>query len=343
MEIAPHQSLSLVISDPSSVGEARRSAAHLAERLSLDGKTRDNLAIVVTEAASNLLKHATTGEIVLQVSRERHLDLLALDKGPGMADPTRCLQDGFSTGGSAGIGLGAMARLSSTFDIHSAPGKGTAIFCRFSPGGRACAGVEPLDSILGGICVPKRGERLCGDAWCAAASGDRLVLMAVDGLGHGPVAADAAREAQRVFMENHALAPEAVLPLLHAALKKTRGAAVAIAEMDLVRRSIAYAGAGNISGVIAEPGGSQKSMVSHNGTVGFEMRKVQQFQYPWPEGATVILHSDGLTSHLKLDQYNGILARHPVLIAGVLYRDYTRQRDDATVVVMRQGRTGHGG
>lgn len=335
MEVAPHQSLSLVVSDPSSVGEARRAAVLLAQRLNLDQKTRDNLAIVVTEATNNLLKHAKTGEVVLQVSRERHLDLLALDKGPGMADPARCLQDGFSTGGSSGIGLGAMARLSSTFDIHSAPGKGTAVLCRFSPVGRTAVDADPLDSVLGGVSVPKRGERLCGDGWCAAASGDRLVLMAVDGLGHGPVAAEAAQEAERVFTQNHALAPEAILPLLHAALKKTRGAAVAIAEMDSARRSIAYAGAGNISGVIVERSGAQKSMVSHNGTVGFEMRKVQQFQYPWPDGATVILHTDGLTSHVKLDQYNGLLARHPVLIAGVLYRDFSRQRDDATVTVLR--------
>jgi hypothetical protein len=262
------------------------------------------------------------------------LDVLALDKGPGMADPARCMQDGFSTAGTAGIGLGAMARMSSKFDVYSVPGKGTAVLCRFTPPARGAA--QPDATIeLGVVNVPKRGERVCGDGWACAPGGERTLVMVADGLGHGPVAADAAREAERIFRENAKLAPDAILPIMHDALRKTRGAAVTIVEFDHARRSLRYAGVGNISGVVLAPDGTQKSMVSHNGTVGFEMRRVQSFEYPWPARSTVFIYSDGLTSQLRLDQYNGLTNRHPTLVAGVIYRDCSRQRDDATVLVLR--------
>ena len=335
MEIAPQQSLSLVIADPSIVGEARRAAALFAERARLEQKQRDALAVVVTEAVNNVLRHAKRGEILLQCSPTGDLDVLVLDKGPGMADPSRCLQDGYSTGGTCGNGLGAMTRLSSRFDLHSAPGIGTAILCRFSPVDRV---TEPpaVDLEVAAINVAVRGERVCGDSWAVHHSApDRTVIMVADGLGHGPVAAEAAREAERVFGTEWASSPDKILPLMHDALRKTRGAAVAIAELDHARRSIRYAGAGNISGIVVAADGVQRSMVSHNGTVGFEMRKVQIFEYPWPVGSTVVMYSDGLVSNLRWERYNGLLMRHPMLIAGVIYRDFSRQRDDVTAVVLR--------
>jgi anti-sigma regulatory factor (Ser/Thr protein kinase) len=338
MEIAPIYSVALPVSDASIVGEARRSADALAEQLGLDKASRDNVSVVVMEAAKNLLKHAGKGELVMQRSWAGDLDVLALDKGPGMADPARCMQDGFSTAGTAGIGLGAMSRMSSRFELFSEAGKGTAAFCRFSaPARRAGGGGGELAAgpDAGIVSVPKRGEQVCGDGWTCVRGQERTMVMVADGLGHGPVAGDAAREAERVFLENVKLSPEAILPIMHDALRKTRGAAITVAELDHGRRLIRYAGVGNISGVVIGPDGSQKSMVSHNGTVGFEMRRVQSFEYPWPANSNVIIYSDGLTSQLRLDQYNGLLNRHPTLVAGVIYRDCSRQRDDATVVVLR--------
>ena len=94
---------------------------------------------------------------------------------------------------------------------------------------------------------------------------------------------------------------------------------------------------GNISGTILPPGGAHGvSMVSHNGTVGHELRKVQEFVYAWPDDALVVLHSDGLTAHWRLDQYPGLTPCHPALIAGILYRDFKRGRDDVTVLAVRE-------
>jgi hypothetical protein len=78
-------------------------------------------------------------------------------------------------------------------------------------------------------------------------------------------------------------------------------------------------------------------MVSHNGTVGAEMRKVQEFVYRWPKGAPVVFHSDGITTHWDLQAYPGLASRQSALIAGVIFRDFQRGRDDATVVVLREG------
>src|SRR4051794_24710081 len=91
-------------------GEARRRAATMASSLRLDETTAGRLALVVTECANNLWKHAHGGEILLNPLglEDPGVEVLALDKGPGMSDPARCFQDGYSTAGSPGTGLGAI-------------------------------------------------------------------------------------------------------------------------------------------------------------------------------------------------------------------------------------------
>jgi serine phosphatase RsbU (regulator of sigma subunit) len=164
----------------------------------------------------------------------------------------------------------------------------------------------------------------------------RVLFVVADGLGHGPGAAAAAREAVRVFRDNVRRTPAEILHAIDAALRSTRGAAVLVAQIDLTDRQVCCAGVGNISGSIITAGAS-RSLVSHNGTVGHAVRKVQEFLYPFPHGALLVLHSDGLATSWRLDQYPGLAARAPVLIAGVLYRDFKRGRDDVTVLAAREG------
>ena len=147
----------------------------------------------------------------------------------------------------------------------------------------------------------------------------------------GPDAAEAARRAVAVFEASRDRSPAALVSEIHGALRSTRGAAVAIASLDHEIGEIRYAGVGNIAGTIVH-GGATRSMVSLNGTVGHEMRKVQEFAYEWPAGALVVMHSDGLQTHWRLDKYPGLAARHPNVIAAVLYRDFSRGRDDLTVL-----------
>jgi anti-sigma regulatory factor (Ser/Thr protein kinase) len=319
------------VTEASQVGEARRAAAALTARLGFGETEAGKVAIVVTEAAGNLVKHARGGEILLR-SLERDgvagLEILALDRGPGMTDVGRCFRDGFSTAGTPGTGLGAIRRLSSFADIHSTLPTGTALLARLWSGP---APGPPAGLRVGAVTVPVAGEEVCGDAWAVEQDAGRTVLLVVDGLGHGPCAADAARDAVRVFRENASLAPAEILRAIHLALRSTRGAAVAVAAVDLTEETVHYAGVGNIAGTILS-GGAMRSLVSHNGTVGHEARKFQEFAYPFPADATLVMHSDGLASRWGLEPYPGLALRDPALIAGVLYRDFRRGRDDVTVL-----------
>ena len=95
-----------------------------------------------------------------------------------------------------------------------------------------------------------------------------------------------------------------------------------------------YAGLGNIAASIVSPRES-KSLISYNGIAGHEARKIQEFGYEWPADALLVVHSDGLSARWDLSRYPGLAVRDPSVVAGVLYRDFSRGRDDALVVVVR--------
>jgi hypothetical protein len=270
------------------------------------------------------------------------LELLVLDKGPGIADPARCFRDGFSTAGTPGTGLGAMVRLSDFFDLYSLPSQGTAVLIRLrlptrgSPSSSKRSDPERSDSMeVAAVHRAMPGEEVCGDGWAVEQQPGRTRLLVTDGLGHGPLAAEASREALCVFREHVTLPPAEILQRIHRALRSTRGAAVGIADVDFATRSLRFVGVGNIAGTIFARGMSQ-SMVSQNGTVGHELRKIQEFEYSFPKDALLVMHTDGLATHWRLDRYAGLTKRDPSLIAGVLYRDFKRGRDDVTVLAARE-------
>ena len=317
-------------------GEARRVAITLARQLGFDEITAGRVAIVVTEAATNIVKHGAGGEIVfrpLQEEGERGIELLALDKGPGIANLAESRRDGVSRTGSAGTGLGAIGRLADMHEIYSYPERGTAVLARIWQE-RAIA--PPAARVLvGAVSVAMRGETICGDAWSVILNPGGAVVLVADGLGHGLLAANASREAVRVFRKRPIDGPVAVLQTVHAALRSTRGAVGAVAHLDCERRVITYAGVGNIAGVVLSDF-ERRNMASHSGTLGQVVRTFAEFTYAWPENAMMVLHSDGLVTRWSLDHYPGISAHDASLIAGVLYRDFNRGHDDATVVVIKQ-------
>jgi hypothetical protein len=136
-----------------------------------------------------------------------------------------------------------------------------------------------------------------------------------------------------MLQANMSMPPEQLLAAMHVALRPTRGAAVAIAEMHLSRREVRFAGVGNITGVILTSEHAQH-LTSRHGIVGHQVARIQAFAYPWPIGGRLVLHSDGLSSRWNLKLYPGLVAHHPSLIAGVLYRDFSRARDDMTVITV---------
>lgn len=324
------------VAEPSSVGEARRLAAALARHLALSEVDLGKISVLVTETANNLIKHALEGQVFVRSLGEtgfNGLEILALDKGPGMSDVSKAMRDGYSTAGTPGTGLGAMARLSNAFDIHSVPGRGTTVLSRLWENVSNPL-TPPME--IGVVCAAKAGEEVCGDAWSVRHLPGRTVVVVADGLGHGQFAAQAARECLRVFNEMPTHRPAEIIRAAHGPLRSTRGASMAVAEIHFGEGIVRYAGIGNIAGIILA-NNSSRSLVSHNGTVGHEMRRLQEFSYPWPADALLVMHSDGLQSRWTLENYPGLTVRHPALVAGTLYRDFVRGRDDVTVLVARKG------
>ena len=180
------------------------------------------------------------------------------------------------------------------------------------------------------------GEEACGDVWCRRQGAKSFTLMVADGLGHGPSASEAAHAAARAFRAAQDTAtPSAMLTDMHAALRPTRGAAVGVAKVE--DGQVTFSGVGNIAATIVDHGAEVRRMVSHNGTVGHVARIIRDFTYPVAAGALLVLASDGIGTSWRLDAYPGLSQHHPTLIAGVLLRDFSRGRDDATVLVARIG------
>jgi anti-sigma regulatory factor (Ser/Thr protein kinase) len=333
----------LTIAEPSRVAEARRLTTQLATELGFQETDIGKVALVATETATNLVKHAVGGQLLirqLQRATEPGIELLALDKGPGMRNVGECLRDGYSTAGSAGTGLGAITRLASGWEIYSMAGQGTVLriwmtsaapsqTARLSTVASGTLGVE-----VGGICLAKAGESVSGDGWAVVQHAERCLIMVSDGLGHGQLAAEASWEAERILHAYRSYAPAEILHVMHAALRKTRGAAVAIAEIDIRQPHVVFAGVGNIAGQIIMADKTQHLLAS-NGIVGHHVGRVQVMTYPWAHGALLVLCSDGVSNRWDLHAYPGLPARHPSVIAGVLCRDFARGSDDVTIVVAR--------
>ncbi|MPZ76274.1 MAG: SpoIIE family protein phosphatase [Deltaproteobacteria bacterium] len=332
------------ISEASHTAEVRRFAAQLAKGAGFSESAAGSVAIATTELSTNLLKHASGGKIVVRpladhsargVEFARGVELLSLDRGAGIGNFTQCLRDGYSTAGSAGTGLGAIARLASELDVQTAPGKGTAVMARFWAGK---LGGAPTDQIeVGAVCMPMPGEERCGDGWGYEPLADRCIFVLVDGLGHGLGAAEAAEQAVASVREHRTKAPAVIIEYAHDALRGTRGAAIAVAEVNFTQQVLRYCGIGNISATIVT-GSGLRHLVSYNGIAGHAVRKISEFTYPWTADSLLIMHSDGLMSRWDLQAYPGLMQRHPSVIAGVLYRDFVRDRDDVTVLAAKEWR-----
>lgn len=325
--------MQIAVEERSQVAQARREAVALARRLSIDDAVADRLGLVVTEAATNLVKHGAGGRLLLSPLRcgdAAGVEVIALDNGPGMHNVSASMRDGHSTAGSPGLGLGSISRLAANLDIYSQKDVGTVM--RFEVW--AAPAPPPGAASFGGVCVAKPGEDVAGDAWTMQAVNGHQRMLVVDGLGHGTGAATAAQAALRVAEQGAALDPVQLLESLHGALRTTRGAAAATATVTPHAAKGVFAGIGNIR-CIVHAGDGERSLVSHNGTLGHQVRKFQAFEFTFPKHALLLMHSDGIATHWSFGAYPGLTRHHPAVIAATIYRDHARVRDDATVAVLR--------
>jgi anti-sigma regulatory factor (Ser/Thr protein kinase) len=322
------------VGDVSQISAARIATQKLARTLEFDETRAGRVALVVTEALTNVMRHGGGGVFAARALAQGDaagIEMLAIDSGRGMADFAHSARDGVTSGTTPGTGLGAIGRLSDEFDVLTAPELGTIL--RMVVWDRAPAARASYD--VGAIVVPKTGEAACGDAWAMVDHRDGATFMVVDGLGHGPDASRAAHTALDVLHAHPEASALRLLDLAHARLRPTRGAALAVLRHERSRGEVAFAGVGNISAAVIE-GATRRAMVSHNGIVGHNMHKSEEYRYPWPRGALLVAHSDGLETQWDLAAFPGVVARHPSLAAAALFRRHSRKRDDVVVLVARE-------
>lgn len=324
------------VTEPSQPSAARFAAQDAAANAGFDDTDRHRAGIVATELATNLVKHAACGgEILVRVTSvaQPEIEIISIDSGPGMRNVQECLEDGRSTAGSTGTGLGAVRRLSEEFDIFSEPGRGTIVLARLRARRAPPAAVDGFT--FAAVSVALRGEPVCGDAWHVARDPHTLVAMVADGLGHGALAAEAAGAAIGAFNARPFDGAAATLETIHQGIRHTRGAAATIATVKKSSGVVSVAGVGNVAALIWTPTGARQ-VATQNGTLGHQVRQFREFTYPWSRDSVLVMYSDGLASHWSIEDYRGLHQRHPAIVAAVLYRDHRRQRDDVTVVVGRE-------
>jgi anti-sigma regulatory factor (Ser/Thr protein kinase) len=304
------------------------------DRLGARAEQQGRAELVVTELVTNLIEHADPGGwILVRPLPPRSIEIISVDHGPGIKDPAAAL-DGLTPGPHGlGRGLAAVRRLSSRFDIFSEPDSGTTVLA-----------IVDLDAALGDPpdLAPRRWagvsiglNEACGDGWAVAEREQQTALAVVDGLGHGVYASAAADAALAAF----ALDPadlDGYLTRANPSMRGTRGGAVALCRLQPRLGVLHYLAVGNISGRIL-CGREERGLISLAGTVGLKesLPRGKVFSYPWPPGATLVVWTDGLTGRLDLSNAGELLDHDPGIAAATLHRDHSRERDDATVVVVR--------
>lgn len=321
--------VAIAIDETTQVGQARRYAQQLADEAGFDETDGGRVALVATELATNVIKHGRAGVIYLRGipgRRTRGVEIVAVDCGPGF-QLANCLPDGFSTGGTRGIGLGAVVRQSQVMDVYS-DSRGSVVLARFYPRQQA-----DEDLRWGVSQTALHGESFCGDGWALASKDTQWSFLMVDGLGHGEAASVAADCAVTAFVADPLADPATLMAGLHQAMMGTRGGAVALARVDTAQGTLRFSGIGNIAASLLTAE-SARGLASHPGIVGAQFRRAQAFDFSDIIGQVLIMHSDGLQSRWRMADYPGLLQRHPAVIAAVLHRDFNRNRDDATVMVI---------
>lgn len=349
----------IAVSLPDDIGRARAVAKRIAAELGFDLTTSEEIAIAVSELASNLFKHAQGGSLTLAPSDEDQrvgIRIESHDRGPGMANVERAMTDGFSTTGSLGYGLGTINRLMDEFHITSQLGQGTFILCkRWRRADPLPAAPCPLE--FGIATRPYPGMEVNGDAFIINRWGTSALIGVIDGLGHGQFAHLAA-ETARQYVEAHYDQPlEALFRGVARVCRATRGVVMALARFNfgfLVADSrmnnsaplrskienrifeiqLSFASLGNVEVRVfgnTEP----MNFTIRRGVLGGSAPNVVVTEHRWDLSSLMVLHSDGLRTHWLWEDFPGLAAQSAEAIAQQLLSALAKDEDDATVIVVK--------
>ena len=312
------------------VGALRRAVGRLAA--GRPGVRSGEAELVATELATNILRHAPPGYVLCRAAGAG-IELLAVDRGPGLRRLDRWRSWGVAAQSGLGAGLAGVERMATTFDLYSERGRGAVVLARLGPPPAGTDGFR-----WGAVGVPQDGEDESGDGWIVACDG-LLSALVVDGLGHGPSAHAAAAAAISVLGGRPQADLAAFVRRAHEATRGTRGAALGACSIDCAAGELTFAGVGNVRARLLLDGES-RSLISREGTLGTQATAPNPpiVHQRWAPGAVLVLASDGLRGAWDLRAYSVLLGHDPAVVAAVLHRDHARGTDDATVLVVEGAR-----
>ncbi|WP_345953503.1 SpoIIE family protein phosphatase [Mucilaginibacter sp. PAMB04168] len=312
---------------------------HKAQQAGFNAGRLAELDLVLAELTSNLHKYANDGEILVSVGQDAlgdYMEIIAIDNGPGMVDPAKMMQDGYSTGSSMGHGLGSISRMSDVFDLYSVKGWGSIILSRLyqSPPDVKKLPLHNLE--IKPLVVAKTGETVSGDGTYYKTEGNKVKMLVADGLGHGVEANVAVNEAVKCFETCPHELPVDILRYLHQGIRKTRGMVGTVVTFDVEAKKLQIAGIGNIAAKLLHLGGDVKNQISYNGIIGHNIpNTMNNQQYNFADYSYLILCSDGIKSRLDLNKYQGIGRYDAAVLAAAIYKDFSRRTDDTSVVIVK--------
>lgn len=337
----------LPVGDHSQVHAAVALTGAAAAHARLSPADRAACELIATELATNLARHARDGRLVATATDPgpcAWVQLTAVDHGPGVADVDVAVTDGYSTANSLGGGLGACQRAAGAFDMYGAPGAGTVVVARVGAGSRLPAGSGGAPAArVGGILSARPGERESGDGWGIWWDAEGLTVVIVDGLGHGPGAAQAREVGLRSVAGRApggpAARPAGLLTDLDRHLRGGRGAVGAVARLE--HDQLHFGGIGNIGARLSGARRAQ-GLVSGLGTLGLGQRlRPVTTTLPWGPASVFSAHTDGIRPAWDLSRYPGAARRDPAILAALIWRDAPAgapgapgRADDTAVVVV---------
>jgi anti-sigma regulatory factor (Ser/Thr protein kinase) len=335
----PLQPVGIRITTLAEIRRAEDSARNLAASIGFSAQDCQEIALVVTELASNLIKHAGGGTLRLMVNAAEGrtgIRIESEDLGPGIPDFDRALTDGYSSAGSLGTGLGAVNRLMDELELRPLPAGGAHIVCqRWLRSSTAVAAVRWLE--FGAATRSYRYQRENGDAFVVRQWNGGALAGVIDGLGHGPFA-QRASQAARQYVEQHFDRPlEDLFRGAGRACRATRGVVMALARFDFAPQTLAVATVGNIE-VRILGGASPVNLIVRRGIIGLNAPQPAPTTCPWTTGSLLVMHSDGVSSRWNWNHFRDLVQESSGTIAQRLLVAHGTTEDDATVLVVRSWR-----
>ncbi len=349
MEVIRNHVISFPIDNESDIGICRRKGVNLANKMGFDKVKSGEIAILISELGTNVLKHGGgKGKIVISQYENggdnKAIEIWCCDSGNGIIDYHKSLTDGISNTKTLGIGLGTISRFSDKIEIDPEistefsqnffSDKSDFSHCirllKWIPSKNRICVNKNLISGAASRCHP--GESLNGDAYLVNHVNHDLTIVAViDGLGHGADANKASAIAKEQILQNSELPLDNLMKQVHNSLRGTRGTTLGLAKINTETNKLLFSGIGNIESFIISREG-KKNLLSFGGIMGHNMRTPRVFEFDFNPGDSLCMYSDGITTRWRHDDVTW--SDPPQKNAEHILNKYSRINDDATILII---------